>query len=138
MPDHPPRSRRTQIFDDVVLGFSHDDRGVAPVGSHASMAAPLSRRWPATASHTGLFTALGPDPLDVPHSPGPGWRIVTGLTNSSGLTTDDCGLWACWRRAGDLAPEDHHRIALLMVAIWQRRLGLKSGWPLGQPGTPDP
>jgi hypothetical protein len=40
------------------------------------------------------ITALGPDPLDVLYSHGPGWQIVAGLANSSGLTTDECGLWA--------------------------------------------
>lgn len=39
-------------------------------------------------------TASGPTPLSLLHSHGPGWNLVSGLTRSCGLTTDECGLWA--------------------------------------------
>ncbi|MBQ0827725.1 hypothetical protein [Streptomyces tagetis] len=39
-------------------------------------------------------TALGPDPLPLIHSHGPGWTLIRGLATRAGLTTDECGLWA--------------------------------------------
>lgn len=63
---------------------------VAILGSGA----PAVEMTLSTAGTRIRITALGPDPLDVLDSHGPGWRIVTGLAKSSGLTTDECGLWA--------------------------------------------
>lgn len=40
------------------------------------------------------ITATGPQPLPLRHSHGPGWPIVAGLCTSTGITTDECGLWA--------------------------------------------
>lgn len=40
------------------------------------------------------ITAAGPEPLPVRHSHGPGWRIVSGLSRTNGVTTDERGLWA--------------------------------------------
>lgn len=40
------------------------------------------------------ITATGPQPLPLRHSHGPGWPIVAGLSTSTGVTTDECGLWA--------------------------------------------
>ncbi|QJT04335.1 hypothetical protein G9272_31960 [Streptomyces asoensis] len=40
------------------------------------------------------ITASGPAPLPARHSHGPGWRIIAGLSQQTGLTTDECGLWA--------------------------------------------
>lgn len=40
------------------------------------------------------ITATGPAPLALRHSHGPGWRIVAGLSRSTGVTTDELGLWA--------------------------------------------
>lgn len=40
------------------------------------------------------ITAYGQDPLPVLYSHGPGWQIIDGLCHLSGLTTDECGLWA--------------------------------------------
>jgi hypothetical protein len=39
-------------------------------------------------------TATGPAPLPLRHSHGPGWRIVEGLSRTTGVTTDGRGLWA--------------------------------------------
>ncbi|MFE1444271.1 hypothetical protein [Streptomyces sp. NPDC058739] len=40
------------------------------------------------------ITARGHDPLPLLSTRGPGWTLVTGLANSAGLTTDECGVWA--------------------------------------------
>jgi hypothetical protein len=40
------------------------------------------------------ITATGPNPVPVRHSHGPGWRIVAGLSRSTGVTSDEHGLWA--------------------------------------------
>lgn len=40
------------------------------------------------------LTATGPAPLPLRHSHGPGWRIVEGLSRTTGVTTDGHGLWA--------------------------------------------
>ncbi|MDX5563794.1 hypothetical protein PYK79_11065 [Streptomyces sp. ID05-04B] len=40
------------------------------------------------------ITAVGPHALSLRHSHGPGWRIVAGLSNATGVTTDEHGLWA--------------------------------------------
>jgi hypothetical protein len=47
-----------------------------------------------TAGNRLRITATGPAPLPLRHSHGPGWRIVHGLSRTSGTTEDDCGLWA--------------------------------------------
>lgn len=40
------------------------------------------------------ITATGATPLALRHSHGPGWRIAAGLSRSTGVTTDERGLWA--------------------------------------------
>lgn len=40
------------------------------------------------------ITARGPEQIPLLYSHGPGWLIVSGLTHHSGMTTDECGLWA--------------------------------------------
>jgi len=40
------------------------------------------------------ITATGPARLPLRHSHGPGWPIVAGLSRSTGVTTDEHGLWA--------------------------------------------
>jgi hypothetical protein len=40
------------------------------------------------------ITATGTDPIPLRHSHGPGWRIVAGLARTTGITTDELGLWA--------------------------------------------
>ncbi|MEV6181368.1 hypothetical protein [Streptomyces sp. NPDC052015] len=40
------------------------------------------------------ITATGSEPLPLRHSHGPGWRIIAGLSRCTGLTPDECGLWA--------------------------------------------
>lgn len=47
-----------------------------------------------TAGDRLKVTATGPNPLPLRHSHGPGWRIVDGLSQLSGVTTDEHGLWA--------------------------------------------
>ncbi|AKN71217.1 hypothetical protein QR97_16650 [Streptomyces sp. PBH53] len=38
--------------------------------------------------------ATGPHPLPLTSSHGPGWTIVSGLANLTGMSTDETGLWA--------------------------------------------
>lgn len=72
----------------------------APTVAHELYVAILSSGAPAvemtlsTAGPRIRITALGPAPLEVVYSHGPGWQIITGLAHTSGLTTDECGLWA--------------------------------------------
>src|ERR1044072_4997253 len=72
----------------------------APLIAHELYVAILSSGAPSvemtlsTAGRRIRIAAPGPAPLDGLDSHGPGWRIVTGLAKSSGLTTDECGLWA--------------------------------------------
>ncbi|MET9381434.1 hypothetical protein ABZY09_10150 [Streptomyces sp. NPDC002928] len=40
------------------------------------------------------ITATGFTPLPLRHSHGPGWRIIAGLSRTTGVTTDEHGLWA--------------------------------------------
>lgn len=40
------------------------------------------------------ITATGFAPLPLRHSHGPGWRIIAGLSRTTGVTTDEQGLWA--------------------------------------------
>lgn len=47
-----------------------------------------------TAGDRLRITATGHESLPVRHSHGPGWRIVAGLSRTSGVTTDERGLWA--------------------------------------------
>lgn len=47
-----------------------------------------------TAGSRTRISATGPARLPVRHSHGPGWRIVAGLAQSTGVTADECGLWA--------------------------------------------
>lgn len=47
-----------------------------------------------TAGNRIRITAEGPAPLPLLNSHGPGWQIVAGLADLSGLTTNECGVWA--------------------------------------------
>ncbi|MEV6014778.1 hypothetical protein [Streptomyces sp. NPDC051997] len=47
-----------------------------------------------TAGTRTRITASGHHPLRTLHSHGPGRRIINGLAQSTGLTVDECGLWA--------------------------------------------
>lgn len=47
-----------------------------------------------TADSRLRVTASGRAPLSLRHSHGPGWNLVSSLSQSHGLTTDECGLWA--------------------------------------------
>lgn len=47
-----------------------------------------------TAGHRIRLTAEGPDPLPLLYRHGPGSLIVSGFCPLSGITTDECGLWA--------------------------------------------
>jgi hypothetical protein len=67
-----------------------DELFVAVLGSGA----PVVEMTLSTAGSRLRITAAGDDPLPLIHSHGPGWLIVTGLSHSAGLTTDECGLWA--------------------------------------------
>jgi hypothetical protein len=59
-----------------------------------SSGAPAVEMTLSTAGPRIRITALGPEPLPLLYSHGPGWQLITGLANTSGLTTDECGLWA--------------------------------------------
>lgn len=47
-----------------------------------------------TADDRLRITASGSNPLQARHSHGPGWRIIAGLSRSTGVTSDKHGLWA--------------------------------------------
>lgn len=47
-----------------------------------------------TAGTRTRITASGQTPLSLRHSHGPGWRLIAGLSLSTGTTPDECGLWA--------------------------------------------
>lgn len=47
-----------------------------------------------TAGNRLLLAASGPRILPLRQSHGPGWRIIDGLSRTTGVTTDGCGLWA--------------------------------------------
>lgn len=51
-----------------------------------------------TAGERIRVTAEGPEPLSLLHSHGPGWRVIAGLADLVGLTTDEKGLWAQFGR----------------------------------------
>ncbi|WP_393075373.1 hypothetical protein [Streptomyces sp. LN704] len=53
-----------------------------------------------TAGDRTRITASGHQPLRTQHSHGPGRRIITGLAQSTGLTVDECGLWAQTQEPG--------------------------------------
>lgn len=67
-----------------------DELFVAVLGAGA----PVVEMTLSTADTRIRITALGPDPLPLLYSHGPGWALVGGLSHSAGLTTDECGLWA--------------------------------------------
>ncbi|WP_405841643.1 hypothetical protein [Streptomyces sp. NBC_01518] len=56
--------------------------------------APVIDMTLSTAGSRIRITAAGTEPLPLIYSHGPGWNIVTGLASISGITTDECGLWA--------------------------------------------
>ncbi|MEU5596802.1 hypothetical protein [Streptomyces sp. NPDC020298] len=47
-----------------------------------------------TAGNRLRITATGPQHLAARHTHGPGWSIVAGLAHTTGITTDETGLWA--------------------------------------------
>lgn len=47
-----------------------------------------------TAGDRLRITATGPTHLPARHSHGPGWRIIAGLSRTTGVTSDEHGLWA--------------------------------------------
>lgn len=57
-----------------------------------------------TAGNRIRITATGPEPLSLRHTHGPGWRIVAGLSRSTGVTTDECGLWALIAPDNEVTP----------------------------------
>jgi hypothetical protein len=63
---------------------------VAILGSGA----PAIEMTLSTAGNRIRITAIGPESLPLLYSHGPGWLIVDALSHLSGLTTDECGLWA--------------------------------------------
>ncbi|MCI3272158.1 hypothetical protein [Streptomyces cylindrosporus] len=72
----------------------------APLIAHELFVAILKSGAPvvdmtlSTAGPRLRITAQGPEPLPVIYSHGPGWALISGLSHLSGLTTDECGLWA--------------------------------------------
>ncbi|WP_307621671.1 hypothetical protein [Streptomyces sp. V3I7] len=58
-----------------------------------SSGAPVIEMTLSTAGPRIRITAQGPDPLSLISSHGPGWAILSGLCQTTGLTTDECGLW---------------------------------------------
>ncbi|MFJ4785523.1 hypothetical protein [Streptomyces sp. NPDC088794] len=47
-----------------------------------------------TAGNRLRITAEGAEPLPLISSHGPAWTLVNGLAQRTGVTTDECGLWA--------------------------------------------
>ncbi|MGW2379322.1 hypothetical protein [Streptomyces sp. NPDC001658] len=72
----------------------------APLLAHELYIAVLGSGSPAvemtlsTAGKRIRITAEGASRLPLLYSHGPGWQIISGLANLSGLTTDECGVWA--------------------------------------------
>ena len=56
--------------------------------------APVIEMTLSTAGTRVRVTARGSDPLPVLYRHGPGSLIVSGFSHLSGITTDECGLWA--------------------------------------------
>lgn len=63
---------------------------IAVLGSGA----PVIQMEISTAGNRIRLKAEGPDPLPLINSHGPGWQIISGLASGTGLTSDECGLWA--------------------------------------------
>lgn len=76
---------------------AHDD---APLIAHELFVAVLSsgaeviEMTLSTADQRLRITATGTHPLSLRHSHGPGWNIVSALSRTTGVTTDEHGLWA--------------------------------------------
>ncbi|MGW7239749.1 hypothetical protein [Streptomyces sp. NPDC054804] len=72
----------------------------APLVAHELFVAVLGSGAPAvemtlsTAGPRIRLTATGPDPLPITSSHGPGWKILTGLADLTGICPDELGLWA--------------------------------------------
>ncbi|MFJ6645758.1 hypothetical protein ACIQPS_08865 [Streptomyces sp. NPDC091290] len=72
----------------------------APLLAHELYVAVLSSGAPviemtlSTAGERARITAQGQDPLPLLSTHGPAWRLITGLSQSAGLTTDERGVWA--------------------------------------------
>lgn len=67
-----------------------DELYVAILGSGA----PVIEMTLSTAGPRIRITARGQDPLPLMHSHGPGWQIINGFARLTGMTFDECGLWA--------------------------------------------
>ncbi|MFE7072732.1 hypothetical protein ACFU96_21880 [Streptomyces sp. NPDC057620] len=52
-----------------------------------------------TAGDRTRIVAVGPKPLPLRSSHGPGWLIVASLARITGLTEGECGLWAQLQKA---------------------------------------
>lgn len=52
-----------------------------------------------TAGDRTRITAVGPAPLPLRSSHGPGWLIIANLARITGLTEGECGLWAQFQKA---------------------------------------
>ncbi|MEV7288350.1 hypothetical protein AB0O01_28030 [Streptomyces sp. NPDC093252] len=63
---------------------------VAVLGSGA----PVIEMTLSTAGARARITAHGPDPLPLISTHGPGWSLITGLADTTGVTADTCGIWA--------------------------------------------
>ena len=70
-----------QVANELFVALLHS--GADVIEMTLSTAGPRLR---ITATGTGL--------LGLRHSHGPGWPIVSGLSRTSGVTTDEHGLWA--------------------------------------------
>jgi hypothetical protein len=72
----------------------------APLLAHELYVAVLSSGAPviemtlSTAGTRIRITAQGQDPLPLLSSRGPAGTLITGLSHSAGLTTDELGIWA--------------------------------------------
>jgi hypothetical protein len=76
-----PHPDAPQIANELYIALLHS--GAATIEMTISTAGGRTR-----------ITAAGHAPLPSRHSHGPGWRLVAGLAQTTGLTTDECGLWA--------------------------------------------
>lgn len=57
-----------------------------------------------TAGNRIRITATGPEPLPLRHSHGPGRLLIAGLSRSTGVTSDQRGLWALIAPDSEVTP----------------------------------
>lgn len=91
----PIEARHVRLW--VAGRVKHPD--VPPIANELFIAvlssgAPVVEMTLSTAGARIRVIAAGPDPLPLASSHGPGWAIVSGLATLSGLSTDECGVWA--------------------------------------------